>query len=50
MEVENEFKKELYEVDLTESQSLKYLQNENFHHKAIFDALNDALDIERPYK
>jgi hypothetical protein len=25
-------------------------QAENFHHKAIFDAFNDALDHERPYK
>jgi hypothetical protein len=26
------------------------LKSENIHHKAIFDAFNQALDIERPYK
>jgi hypothetical protein len=37
-------------IDLTESARVSYLQHESVHHKAIFDAFNQALDIERPYK
>ena len=27
-----------------------YQSANNIHHKAIFDAFNEALDLERPYK
>jgi hypothetical protein len=37
-------------ASLTESGEQRKLTYENFHHKAVFDAFNDALDYERPYK
>jgi hypothetical protein len=36
--------------NLTESGKQSYLKHENVHHKALFDAMNQALDQERPYR
>lgn len=47
IDTEKEFKQHNGDIDLTESQNQRYELND---HKAIFDALNDALDQERPYK
>lgn len=36
--------------NLTESGEQRLRTTENIHHKAIFDAFNEALDLQRPYK
>ena len=46
MNIENTYSK----GDLADSHAEKLNKAQNIHHKAIFDALNEALDMERPYK
>jgi len=49
--VENLFRAKQFDVkNLTESGEEKKRKNDYTHHRAIFDAFNDALDQERPYK
>jgi hypothetical protein len=38
------------ERDITESARDRQIKSDGIHHKALFDALNEALDQERPYK
>ncbi len=52
MKIEDQYKKVHGQPpdDLTESARSTYLNHESVHHRSIFDAYNQALDIERPYK
>ena len=48
---ENLFRAKHFDArNLTESGEERKKKNDYTHHKAIFEAFNDALDMERPYK